>query len=62
MASGRVEIAVREVKRQFRTLRIAAAKDIGVRIADDSSLLRRLPRFAAQAMNEMRIGEVERVK
>ena len=59
MANGRVEIAVREVKRQCRTLRIAAEQDIGVRIAGDSSLLSRLPRFPAQAMNKMRIGEVE---
>ena len=54
MASGRVEMAVREVKRQCRTLRISAEHDTGVRIADDSPLLSWLPRFAAQVMNKMR--------
>ena len=57
MANGRVEIAVREVKRQCRTLRISAEHNTGVRIADDSRLLSWLPRFAAQVMNKMRIGK-----
>ena len=50
-ANGRVEMAVREVKRQCRTLRIPSEHDTGVRIADDSQLLSWLPRFAAQVMN-----------
>ena len=57
MSSGRVEIAVREVKRQCRTLRISAEQNTSVRIADDSPLLSWLPRFAAQVMNKMRIGK-----
>ena len=57
MANGRVEMAVREVKRQCRTLRISAEQHTGVRIADDSPLLSWLPRFAAQVMNKMRIGK-----
>ena len=57
MANGRVEMAVREVKRQCRTLRIFAVQDTSVRIADESPLLSWLPRFAAQVMNEMRIGK-----
>ena len=57
MANGRVEMAVREVKRQCRTLRISAEHNTGVRIADDSPLLSWLPRFAAQVMNKMRIGK-----
>ena len=56
MANGRVEMAVREVKRQCRTLRISAEQNTSVRIADDSPLLSWLPRFAAQVMNKMRIG------
>ena len=40
MANGRVEMAVREVKRQCRTLRISAEQNTTVRIADDSPLLR----------------------
>ena len=56
MANGRVELAVREVKRQCRTLRISAEQNRSVRIADDSTLLSWLPRFAAQVMNKMRIG------
>ena len=36
MANGRVEMAVREVKRQCR---ISAEHNSGVRIADDSPLL-----------------------
>ena len=56
MTTGRLEMAVREVKRQCRTLRISAEQDTSVRIADDSPLLSWLPRFAAQVMNKMRIG------
>ena len=55
MANGCVEMAVRDVKRQCRTLRISAEQNTGVRIADDSPLLSWLPRFAAQVMNKMRI-------
>ena len=57
MANGRVEMAVREVKRQCRTLRFSAEQNTSVRIADDSPLLSWLPRFAAQVMNKMRIGK-----
>ena len=57
VANGRVEMAVREVKRQCRTLRISAEQNTSVRIADDSPLLSWLPRFAAQVMNKMRIGK-----
>ena len=56
-ANGRVEMAVREVKRQCRTLRISAEQNTSVRIADDSPFLSWLPRFAAQVMNKMRIGK-----
>ena len=54
MANGRVEMAVREVKRQCGTLRICAEQNTRVRIADDCPLLSWLPRFAAQVM---RIGK-----
>ena len=57
MANGHVELAVREVKRQCRTLRISAEHTTGVRIADDSPLLSWLPRFAAQVMINMSIGK-----
>ena len=57
MANGRVEMAVREVKRQCRALRISAEQNTSVRIADDSPLLSWLPRFAAQVMNKMRFGK-----
>ena len=57
MANGRVGMAVREVKRQCRSLRITAEQNTCVRIADDSPLLSWLPRFAAQVMNKMRIGK-----
>ena len=60
MANGRVEMAVREVKRQCRTLRISAEQNTSVRIADDSPLLSWLLRFAAQVMNKMRIGKDEK--
>ena len=54
MANGRVEMAVREVKRQCRTLRISAEHNTGMRIADDSLLLSWLPRFcrASHEQNE----------
>ena len=39
MANGRVEMAVKDVKRQCRTLRISAELNTSVRIADDSPLL-----------------------
>ena len=57
MASGPAEMAVREVKRQCRTLRISAEHNTGVRIADDSPLLSWCLRFAAQVMNNLRIGK-----
>ena len=38
-ANGRVELAVREVKRQCRPLRTSAEQSTSVRIADDSPLL-----------------------
>ena len=57
MANGRVEMAVREVKRQCRTLRISVEQNTSVRIADDSPLLSWLLRFAAHVMNNMRIGK-----
>ena len=57
MANGRVQMAVREVDRQCRTLRISAEQNTSVRIADDSPLLSWLPRFAAQVMNKMRMGK-----
>ena len=57
VANGRVEMAVREVKRQCRTLRISAEQNTSVRIADDSPLLSWLPRFAAQVVNKMRISK-----
>ena len=46
MANGRVEMAVREVKQQGRTLRISAEQNTSVRISDDSP-----SRFVAQVMN-----------
>ena len=62
MANGRFEMAVREVKRQCRTLRISAEHNTGVRIADDSPLLSWLPRFAVQVTNKLRIDkDVKRV-
>ena len=57
IANGCVEMAVREVKRQCRTLRISGEQNTGVRIADDSRLLSQLPRFAANVINKMRIGK-----
>ena len=57
MANGRVEMAVREVKRQCRTLRISAEQNTCVRIADGSPLLSWLLRFAALVMNNMGIGK-----
>ena len=57
MAEGRVEMAVREVKRQCGTLRISVEQRTSVRIADDSPLLSWLLRFAAQVMNKMKIGK-----
>ena len=44
MANGRVEMAVREVKRQRGTLRISAEQHTSARISDDSPLISWLPR------------------
>ena len=54
MANDRVEMTVREVKRQCRTLSISAEHNTGACIADDSPPLSWLPRFASQVMNKMR--------
>ena len=43
MANGPVEMAVREVNRQRRTLQMSAEQNTSVRIADDSPLLSWLP-------------------
>ena len=56
MTKVRVQMAVREVKRQCRTLRISAEQNTSVRIADDSPLLSWLLRFATQVMNKMKTG------
>ena len=52
MANGRVAMAVREVKRQCRTLRLSAEENTSVRIADDSPLLSWFPRSAAQVITK----------
>ena len=57
MVNGRVKMAVREVKRQRRTVRISTEQNTGALIAGGSLLLSWLPRFAAQAMNKMRIDK-----
>ena len=57
MANGRVDMAVRAVKRQCRTLCISAQQNTSVCIADDSPPFSWLLRFAAQVMNITRIGK-----
>ena len=47
MANGRVEMAVREVKRQCGILRISAEQNTSVRIADDRPSLSWLPHFCS---------------
>ena len=56
MANGRVEMAVREVTRQCRTLRTSTEQQTSLRIADDSPLLTWHPRYAAHVVNKMRKG------
>ena len=53
MDNGHVEMAVREVKLQCRTLRTSSAQQTTVRIANDSPLLSWHLRFAAQVMIQM---------
>ena len=60
MANGRVEMAVREVKRQCIALRISAEQNTSVRISDDSPSLSWLPRFDAQVMNKMSSAKTEK--
>ena len=54
MANGRVEMAVREVKRQCRAFRISAEHNTSVRLSDNR--LSWLPRFgsASHEQNEVR--------
>ena len=47
-----VGMAVREMKRQCRTLRISGEQNTSVRIADDSPLLSWLPRFCSASHEE----------
>ena len=54
MANCRMDMVVREVKRQCRTLQISAEQQTSVRIADDSPLLSWLLHIAAHVMNQMR--------
>ena len=51
-----VEVAVREMKRPDRILRISAEHNTSVRITDDISLLNWIPHFAMQCLNKMRTG------
>ena len=51
-----VEVAVREMKRQCKILRISAEHNTIVRITDDISLLNWIPHFAMQCLNKMRTG------
>ena len=51
-----VEVAVREMKRPDRILRISAEHKTSVRITDDISLLNWIPHFAMQCLNKMRTG------
>ena len=51
-----VEVAVREMKRPGRILRISAEHKTSVRIIDDISLLNWIPHFAMQCLNKMRTG------
>ena len=54
MANGRVEIVVREVKRQCKSLRISSEHSQKCVSWADSPLLSWVHRFAAQVMNKMR--------
>ena len=51
-----VEVVVREMKRQCRTLRISVEHNTSARITDDISLLNWIPHFAMQLLNKMRTG------
>ena len=51
-----VEVVVREMKRQCRTLRISAERNTRVRITDDNSLLNWVHHFAMQFLNKIRPG------
>ncbi len=55
--ANRVEMAVREVKRQRRTLWISTEQHTSVRIADDSPLFSWLLRCAAKIVNTSENGE-----
>ena len=57
MANGRVDMAVRAVKRQCRTLWISAQQNASVCLADDCPPFSWLLRFAAQVMNVMRMDK-----
>ena len=48
---------MRQVKRKCGILRNSSEQNTCVRIADDSPLPSRLPRFAAQVMNRKRSGK-----
>ena len=54
MANGRVDMAVREVKRQCWTLQISAEQTTSLRISYDSPLVSWLL-FSAQVIIKMRI-------
>ena len=60
MAIGRVEMAVRDVKRQCRTLRTSPEHHTGVRIEDDSPSLSWLLRFrSVSQMGDDPIGTLK---
>ena len=53
MANGRVDMAVRAVKRQCRTLWISAQQNVSVCLADDSPPFSWLLRLAAQEQERL---------
>ena len=50
-ANGSIEVAVREIKRQMRSLRLSLERKLGCKLNDDNVLLSWMASFAAQVIN-----------
>ena len=56
-ANTRAETAVRETKRQCRSLRLAAERKLGVKLRDDHPALAWAPRFAGHVLSTVKLGD-----
>ena len=56
-ANSRAEVAVRETKRQCRSIRLHAEHKMGVKLRDDHPGLAWAPQFASHVLSTVKLGD-----